>query len=163
VARILVVDDDPAVQTTVRLLLERAGHSVVAAVDGRAGLAAFETGGFDLLLLDIFMPAMDGLETMRTIHRQQSAMPIIVMSGRPLTPDLSAEPDFLAMATKLGAVHSLPKPFKPEWLLSTVDACLAGAVQRRETGSRKLIFRTRAAPSSRSARGRQHCARRASS
>jgi CheY-like chemotaxis protein len=135
VAKILVVDDDPAVQTIVRLLLERAGHSVVAAPDGRAGLAAFEAGGFDLLLLDIFMPAMDGLETMRTIHRQQPAMPIIVMSGRPLTPDPSAEPDFLAMATKLGAVRSLPKPFKPEWLLTTVDACLAGATRGRDTTS----------------------------
>ena len=134
-AKILVVDDDPAVQTTVRLLLERAGHSVVAAVDGRAGLAAFETGGFDLLLLDIFMPAMDGLETMRTIHRQQPAMPVIVMSGRAPTPDLSAEPDFLAMATKLGAVYSLPKPFKPEWLLSTVDACLAAGAARGRASS----------------------------
>jgi CheY-like chemotaxis protein len=129
-ARILVVDDDPAVQATVRLLLERAGHSVVAAPDGRAGLAAFEAERFDLLLLDIFMPAMDGLETMRTIHRREPAMPIIVMSGRSLVVDPGAEPDFLAMATKLGAVRSLPKPFKPERLLATVDACLAGAQNR---------------------------------
>jgi CheY-like chemotaxis protein len=134
VAKILVVDDDPAVQTMVRLLLERAGHSVMAVPDGRAGLAAFEAGGFDLLLLNIFMPAMDGLETMRAIHRQQPAMPIIVMSGRSLVVDPGAEPDFLAMATKLGAVRSLPKPFKPEWLLSMVDACLAGAALGRETG-----------------------------
>jgi CheY-like chemotaxis protein len=134
-AKILVVDDDPAVQAVVRLLLELAGHSVVTAVDGRAGLAAFETETFDLLLLDIFMPAIDGLETMRTIHRQQPAMPIIVMSGRPHTPELGAEPDFLAMATKLGAVRSLPKPFKPEWLLSTVDACLAGDARGGRTAS----------------------------
>ena len=70
-AKILVVDDDTAVQTTIRLLLERAGHSVVVAGDGRKGLAIFETGEFDLLFLDIFMPGMDGLETMRLMHQQQ--------------------------------------------------------------------------------------------
>jgi CheY-like chemotaxis protein len=134
VAKILVVDDDAAVQTMVRLLLERAGHSVIAASDGRAGLAAFESGRFDLLLLDIFMPAMDGLETMRSIHQREPAMPIIVMSGRSLVVDAGAEPDFLAMATKLGAVRSLPKPFRPESLLSMVDACLAGLARGRETG-----------------------------
>ena len=62
-ARILVVDDDAAVQMTVRLLLERAGHSVVTADDGRTGLALCQTGNFDLLFLDIFMPGMDGFET----------------------------------------------------------------------------------------------------
>ena len=74
--RILIVDDDIAVQATIRLLLERAGHSVVVAGDGRNGLAMFDAGDFDLLFLDIFMPGMDGLETMRLVHQQQ-----------PLTPD----------------------------------------------------------------------------
>src|SRR6478609_1261762 len=61
-ARILVVDDDAAVQMTIRVLLERAGHSVVTAGDGRKGLALCRTGNFDLLFLDIFMPGMDGFE-----------------------------------------------------------------------------------------------------
>jgi CheY-like chemotaxis protein len=124
-AKILVVDDDPAVQMTIRLLLERAGHGVEVASDGRTGLKAFEDGAFDLLFLDIFMPGMDGIETMRHIHRLRPATPIIVISGRPLVQDASAEPDFLAMAIKLGAVSSLPKPFKPAALLATVERCLA--------------------------------------
>jgi CheY-like chemotaxis protein len=121
-AKILVVDDDPAVQMTIRLLLERAGHEVVVAGDGQKGIAAFETCDFDLLFLDIFMPGMDGLETMRHIHRQQPAMPVIVISGRPVVPDAGAEPDFLAMAIKLGAIASLPKPFRPAELLARVES-----------------------------------------
>jgi CheY-like chemotaxis protein len=122
-AKILVVDDDPAVQMTIRLLLERAGHSVAVAGDGQKGLAAFESGEFDLLFLDLFMPGMDGLETMRHIQRQQSTIPIVVISGRSLVPD-AAEPDFLSMALKLGAVSCLPKPFKPAALLAMVDSYL---------------------------------------
>jgi CheY-like chemotaxis protein len=126
-ATILVVDDDAAVQMTIRLLLERAGHSVVVASDGRKGLSAFEEGSFDLLFLDIFMPGMDGLETMRLVHQRQPNIPIVVISGRPLTPELGSEPDFLTMATKLGAVCSLPKPFKPAALLAMVAGCLEAA------------------------------------
>ena len=128
-AKILVVDDDPAVQLTIQLLLERAGHSVDVASDGRKGLAKFETDEFDLLCLDVFMPGMDGLETMRHIHQRRPRMPIIVISGRPIMPDLGTELDYLAMATKLGAVCSLPKPFKPATLLATVADCLEAAKQ----------------------------------
>ena len=73
VANILIVDDDPAVQLTIRLLLERAGHHVTVAGDGRKGLALFESSPFDLLFLDIFMPGMDGLETMRHVRALRSA------------------------------------------------------------------------------------------
>ena len=123
-ARILVVDDDTAVQATVRLLLERAGHSVVTAGDGRKGLALFQTGDFDLLFLDIFMPGMDGFETMRMVHQQQPRIPIIVISGKPIPSEADSAPDFLTMATKLGAISSLQKPFKPAALLAAVTDCL---------------------------------------
>ncbi len=121
VARILVVDDDVAVQVTIRLLLERAGHSVVTASDGRNGLALCESENFDLLFLDIYMPGMDGFETMRMVRQQRPQLPIIVISGRPLT---SESPDFLTMATRLGAVSSLQKPFRPADLLAAVTDCL---------------------------------------
>jgi CheY-like chemotaxis protein len=126
-ARILIVDDDNAVRTTIKLLLERAGHSVVAASDGRSGLAQFEADEFDLMFLDIFMPGMDGIETMRLVHQQRPLVPIIVISGNPILPDLGKMPDFLTMATKLGAVSSLQKPFKPAALIEAVNNCLEAA------------------------------------
>jgi CheY-like chemotaxis protein len=127
VANILIVDDDPAVQLTIRLILEKAGHHVSVAGDGRTGLVLFEASQFELLFLDIFMPGMDGLETMRHIRARQPAIPIIVISGRSVTPDTYAEPDFLKMATKLGAVASLQKPFRRDALLAAVDSCLGSA------------------------------------
>ena len=126
-ARILVVDDDAAVQMTVRLLLERAGHSVVTADDGRKGLALCQTGDFDLLFLDIFMPGMDGFETMRMVRQQRPQIPIIVISGRPISSEADTAPDFLTMATKLGAISSLQKPFRPADLLAAVAGCLEAA------------------------------------
>ena len=126
-ARILVVDDDAAVQVTIRLLLERAGHSVVTVSDGRNGLALSQTENFDLLFLDIYMPGMDGFETMRMVRQQQPQIPIIVISGRPIASDTDQTPDFLTMATKLGAVSSLQKPFRPADLLAAVTGCLEAA------------------------------------
>jgi CheY-like chemotaxis protein len=131
-AKILIVDDDSEVQLTIRLLLERAGHSVVTASDGRKGLALFEAGDFDLLFLDIFMPGMDGFETMRLVHQQKPLIPIIVISGRPMPSDFG--PDFLTMAVKLGAVFSLQKPFKPADLLAAVANCLETARLRSSAG-----------------------------
>lgn len=129
-AKILVIDDDSAVLATIRLLLERAGHSVAVASDGRKGLALFESGDFDLLFLDIFMPGMDGFETMRLVRRHRPPTPIIVISGRPIPLDSNSGPDFLTMATKLGAVLSLQKPFKPAALLAAVAGCLEAAKGR---------------------------------
>jgi CheY-like chemotaxis protein len=119
-AKILIVDDDIAVQATIQLILERAGHSTVVAGDGRKAMAVFEAGKFDLVFLDIFMPGMDGLETMRLIRQRQPLLPIIVISGRPVEPAPGAGLDFLGMATKLGAVGSLQKPFRPAALLAAV-------------------------------------------
>jgi len=100
-----------------------------ASFDGGRGLAAFKTGNFDLVCLDIFMPTMDGLETIRLVREQQPAIPIIAISGRPVIPVPSSEPDFLATATKLGAVRGLPKPFRPAALLATVADCLTAATK----------------------------------
>jgi CheY-like chemotaxis protein len=124
VASVLVVDDEPAVRMTIKLVLEREGHRVSVAPDGRAGLAVLAFGGIDLLVVDLFMPGMDGLETLREVRKHHADLPVIVMSGTSLDAPGQAAPDFLAMAVKLGAVRSLQKPFKPRDIIGAVDACL---------------------------------------
>jgi CheY-like chemotaxis protein len=123
-ANILIVDDDIAVQAVMHLLLERDGHQVVVASDGLEGLRTFENGNFDLLIVDLFMPGMDGVETMRHIHQQRPDVPIIVISGRPMPADLSIGPDSPATATRRGAISSLRKPFKAPELRAVVAKSL---------------------------------------
>jgi len=81
-ASILVIDDDRAVLATIKVLLERAAHAVEAVDNSRDGLQLIETRSFDLLIVDIFMPGMDGFETMRLVHQSRPDMPVIVISGQ---------------------------------------------------------------------------------
>ena len=124
-ASILVIDDDRAVLSTVKLLLERAAHTVEAVDNSQAGLRLLETREFDLLVVDIFMPGMDGFETMRHVHQSRPQMPVIVMSGQQFRSASERGPDFLHMATKLGAISSLQKPFRPHELVAAVAKSLS--------------------------------------
>ena len=133
-ANVLVVDDDPAVRTTTKLVLERSGHRVSVAADGRAGLAALAAGGIDLLVVDLFMPGMDGMETLREARKHHPGLPVIVMSGTSLGGPGQEAPDFLAMAVKLGAVRSVQKPFKPRDILDAVHTSLGNAAAARGAG-----------------------------
>jgi CheY-like chemotaxis protein len=124
-ASILVIDDDRAVLDTIRILLERSAHGVETVDNSHAGLRLLEIQKFDLLIVDIFMPGMDGFETMRVVHQSLPEMPIIVISGQQFRSASERAPDFLYMATKLGAVSSLQKPFRPHDLLAAVAKSLS--------------------------------------
>jgi DNA-binding response OmpR family regulator len=132
-ARILVIDDDRAVRSAVQLVLENEGLQVHVADDGRAGLKLLKAESFDLLIVDVFMPGMDGLETMRLVHEQKPDLPIIVMSGMSFRTGSAPAPDFLSMATKLGAIGSLKKPFRPRELMAAVAECLERSVEAHNT------------------------------
>jgi CheY-like chemotaxis protein len=125
-ARILIADDDRVVRATISFLLGSKGHDVVEAAGGREGLARIASENFDLLIVDIFMPDMDGLETIKRVLNYNPALPILVVSGMTFraAPGVAQPPDFLAMATKLGAVRSLRKPFRANELLTAVEDCL---------------------------------------
>ena len=85
-ASILIVDDDKVVQIFTKLLLEREGHRVTCASDGPRARHILRNADFDLLIIDIFMPGMNGLETMKLAHRCRPEIPIIVMSGHAASP-----------------------------------------------------------------------------
>jgi DNA-binding NtrC family response regulator len=129
-ACILAIDDDPAVLSTIKILLERDAHIAETVDNSRAGLRLLGVRPFDLLIVDIFMPGMDGFETMSLVRQSWPAMPIIVMSGHQFRSTSERDPDFLYMATKLGAASSLQKPFKPQNLLTAVTKCLSDASSR---------------------------------
>jgi CheY-like chemotaxis protein len=123
-ARILVIDDDDLVLASLRVQLEAKDHVVVTADCGRAAIAMVGEGAFDVVICDVFMPEMDGFETIRAIHERDPDVPVIVISGFTFRDTGVPAPDFLSMATELGAACSLRKPFRPGELLRAVDACL---------------------------------------
>ena len=122
-AKIVVIDDEPGVLRVACLALEAAGHAVVAYPDGRGGIEQIRREPPDLLITDIFMPEMEGLETIRLARDLQSEMPIIAMSGVQFEGG-----DYLEIAEKFGAVATLKKPFRPSDLLDLVARLL---VQRQ--------------------------------
>jgi CheY-like chemotaxis protein len=124
-SRVLVVDDDKAVRTAIKTVLEHNGFDVVVAEDGRSGIAEVQGHSFDVVIVDIFMPGMDGLETIRAFHKHAPSVPVIAISGFLFRDSAKPAPDFLSMATKLGAAYSLHKPFRPRDLLQVVEACLS--------------------------------------
>ena len=156
--RVLIVDDDPMVCAAIEIYLDRHGFDVTIADGGEAGLRALEDAGFDLMLVDIFMPHMRGFESIRIFHERAPTVPLIAMSGYAFANLDSPAPDFLRMALELGAARCLRKPFTPGALLAVVNECLAeagpvsAASSSRTSGSRILrrcrrsIVRRRDAP-----------------
>jgi CheY-like chemotaxis protein len=126
--RILIVDDDPSARGAMRAHLNREGYEVEVAADGQIGLVIARSIVFDLLIVDIFMPGMDGLETIKALRDCVPDVPIIAISGFVFRQARRSAPDFLSMATKLGATMSLRKPIRPRDLLSAVEACIGRSV-----------------------------------
>ena len=79
--RILVVDDDAGVRTSVELLLKRLGHSVETAADGTAALAKMSTAAFDLVVTDLEMPGIKGDQLAREVKKRQPALPVVMLTG----------------------------------------------------------------------------------
>ena len=124
-ARILVVDDDATIRMVVKSVLERQGHAIVLAECGHDGAEAIEAYAFDIAIVDIFMPDMNGLDTIKAFRRSAPTLPIIVMSGYAFRDAHGPAPDFFRMAVELGATAALRKPFSPAQLLHAVQTCSA--------------------------------------
>jgi CheY-like chemotaxis protein len=122
--RILVVDDDPLICSAVRTWLECRGFEVAVADGGETGLEALDSSTFDLMIVDIFMPHMRGIESVKLFHQRAPMVPLIAISGHVFVEQRTPAPDFLRMALELGATRCLRKPFTPKTLLTVIDQCL---------------------------------------
>ena len=127
--RILVIDDDQSVRTTIEIILTGEGFEVVLADDGRGGVGVLAASAFDAVIVDVFMPRMDGFEVIREIRSLQPSVPILAISGHASRDRRFPAPDFLSMAAALGATNCLQKPFRPRDLLDAVESCLAHSIR----------------------------------
>ncbi len=126
-ARILLVDDEQSVQTLLSFPLRREGYEVVQAEDGRAALEAFRSEPFDLVVLDLMLPKLDGLEVCRRL-RATSAVPIIMLTAK------SEEIDKV-LGLELGADDYITKPFSLREFRSRVKAALRRAEMTRSAAA----------------------------
>jgi CheY-like chemotaxis protein len=119
-AHILVIDDDAVLRRVITLALERIGHSVVRCENGRKAIEYLARQNADLLITDIVMPEMDGVETVRAARQLKPELPILAISGGG-----SFDPqDYLGIAQVFGANAVLPKPFRPAELIEKVAELL---------------------------------------
>jgi YesN/AraC family two-component response regulator len=119
-AQVLIVDDESLVRSTLQLVLTKAGHTVRTAANGGDALASFVAHRPDLIITDIVMPRVNGIELIQSVHTQAPELPIIAISGS----DPSHNFELLQKARKAGARHLLPKPFTKNDLLEVVGSCL---------------------------------------
>lgn len=117
---IVIVEDDPSITVGLRMNLEAEGYRVTVADEGEAGLAAARVDGVDLVVLDVMLPHVNGLEILRLLRKEGRTMPIIVLSAR------SAEVDKV-MGLELGAEDYVTKPFGLAEFLARVRAALRRA------------------------------------
>src|ERR671922_2808566 len=125
--RILLVDDEQPIQTLLSFPLQRDGYDVVAAADGREALARFSEQVFDLVVLDLMLPRMDGLEVCRRLRAKGQTVPIIMLTAK------SDEIDKV-LGLELGADDYITKPFSMREFRSRVRAALRRAGMARDDG-----------------------------
>ncbi|MDP8900391.1 MAG: response regulator transcription factor [Actinomycetota bacterium] len=134
VAKVLIVDDEPNIREVVRLYLRRDGHAVVSAADGEEALELFRTSDPDLVVLDLMLPKVSGLEVCRRMQAERR-VPLIMLTAR------GAEEERI-VGLGLGADDYVVKPFSPRELAARVAAVLrrAGEAPPGDAGERVLAF-----------------------
>jgi DNA-binding NtrC family response regulator len=121
-ARILLIEDDDFLRQVLAETLEREGHIVTGARDGRQGLVFFSPGAFDLAITDIVMPEKEGLEVVRSLRSRDPHLKVLAISGGG---HFGAADTYLLLASRLGAHETLAKPFTRDDLLATLSRLLA--------------------------------------
>ncbi|AHI22007.1 MtrAB system response regulator MtrA [Corynebacterium vitaeruminis] len=126
--KILVVDDDPAISEMLTIVLEAEGFDTVAVTDGAVAVDVFHREDPDLVLLDLMLPGMNGIDICRLI-RQESSVPIVMLTAKTDTVDV-------VLGLESGADDYVNKPFKPKELVARIRARL----RRTDTDSSETIF-----------------------
>ena len=121
-SRILIIDDELSLRQALRVILERAGHTVFDAPDGREGMALWHREPIDVVVTDIYMPDKDGIQVLMEMRKRATKPKIIAMSGGGQKGLL----DWRANALALGADRVLVKPFDQRTLLLTIQEVLGG-------------------------------------
>lgn len=134
-AKILLIEDSRALLVLLKKVLADAGHHVVAACSGAAGVRRLKSTDVDLVLTDLYMPPPDGFEIVSAVRALRPHTPLVVMSANSLACDV------FASAEALGAIATLEKPFSNRKLLQVIDAALA----RRPPGIASSSSRDRVA------------------
>ena len=128
--RILIVDDDEELSGLLTELLTREGFRVDCQSDGRRGLAAALSGGYDLLVLDVMLPGLDGFEILKRVRRE-SKMPVLMLTAR-------GEDEDRIVGLELGADDYLPKPFNTRELIARIRAILRRLEPRETKGNLEI-------------------------
>lgn len=124
-AKVLIIDDEAAILDVFAEAFQAAGHTVFKAVNGTTGVDIFDNETLDLVVVDVFMPEKDGIETLLEIRTRDKDVPIIAMSGG----GRSQHFQFLDMTRKLGASRTLKKPILPKDLVATATEYLKAGKQ----------------------------------
>jgi CheY-like chemotaxis protein len=122
--KILIIDDDRLVRDATKALLHSKGYDVIVAEDGKSGIEAARMDRFDAVIVDLFMPDLDGLQVIGAIRKANPLVPMIAASGFMFDGECPAMPNFEAMAAEAGAVSTLYKPFRPDALLRAVEQAI---------------------------------------
>ena len=125
-AKIIVVDDEPTHQELVATILERAGHDVVAVSNGADCLRLLEAESIDLVVADIFMPDLDGLQLLAVMRAHGSRVPVIGMTGGMR----GVVAPFTDIMSRMGASSVLTKPFSGEELVRAAQSSLKNGPDR---------------------------------
>ena len=120
--KILVVDDDPEVRMTTRDFLSSKGYVVAVASGGREALSMLESVNPDVVLLDVAMPDMDGLETLRRLVAAQPTLPVIMITA-------NADIEITSKVLQMGAADYVPKPFDLDYLDQAVNIQLSARIR----------------------------------
>ncbi|MHA6251434.1 response regulator transcription factor [Oceanobacillus sp. CAU 1775] len=129
--KVLIVDDEKSIVTLLKYNLEKAGFTTDEAYDGLEGLSKGETNQYDLIILDLMLPKLDGIEVCKQLRQNKIETPILMLTAKDEEFDK-------VLGLELGADDYLTKPFSPKEVIARIKAILRRSIKSNETNFSKL-------------------------